>query len=122
MLLASYAITKALLRVALSACSKQPSLRNHILNCNLTRHCYCCVAVPTEQGDRLPESNEGVCEALALMTLGEAQQMAVGKALATAATGGKATPNTLLARLCMGVVQLLDQCLTVLKSKVRQLE
>jgi hypothetical protein len=46
--------------------------------------------------------------------------MAVGKALAVAAAGGKATPHTLLARLCVGVVQLLDQCLTVLKSKVRQ--
>ncbi|KAG5187524.1 BRO1-like domain-containing protein [Tribonema minus] len=66
----------------------------------------------TAKGERPPEAVPGVCEALSTLCLAQAQQMALGKALA----GGK-TPPTLLAKLCGGVADQMDAALSTLRDK-----
>ncbi|CAM9160453.1 unnamed protein product, partial [Laminaria digitata] len=64
----------------------------------------------TAKAPRLVEVEPTVCEGLVSFCLAEAQQMAIGKAL----VGGK-TPKTLLARLCGGVVRLLEDSVSAMR-------
>ncbi|CAM9910222.1 unnamed protein product, partial [Phaeothamnion confervicola] len=72
----------------------------------------------TAKSVRPPEATEGICEGLVYFLLAEAQQMAVGKALAGSAGAGKAPPPpTLLAKLCLGVAAQLESCVGTMRSK-----
>eukprot|EP00904_Undaria_pinnatifida_P007827 jgi/Undpi1/4174/HiC_scaffold_16.g07541.m1 len=64
----------------------------------------------TAKAPRLVEVEPTVCEGLVHFCLAEAQQMAIGKAL----VGGK-TPKTLLARLCGGVVRMLEDSVSAMR-------
>mmetsp|Transcript_12297 Transcript_12297/g.18421 ORF Transcript_12297/g.18421 Transcript_12297/m.18421 type:complete len:403 (+) Transcript_12297:32-1240(+) len=69
--------------------------------------------VETTQKEVFPETSSSVCEGLATFCLAEAQQMAIAKAL----TKDKATPNSLLAKLCVGVAKLMDTSDTIFRNK-----
>lgn len=66
----------------------------------------------TADGERLPEAIEGIVEGLSIVCLAQAQQLAVAKAIESGRT-----PPGLIAKLCFGVTQLMDQGLSVLRTK-----